>query len=98
MNFFRYSRQAIRELCPVNGPIAQRTAITVAFAKPSVVQNEHFNAKLAGLSCNGKKLFLIKIKVGGFPVVNENRPFPVTPGPARKPFAVQRMKNGGHTV
>ena len=66
--------QGTAQLFYVYLPVSQTGAIRIPLSEPSVVQHHHFHAQFLCLSCDIQYLFSGKIKVGGFPVVDQHRP------------------------
>ena len=68
-NLFRQPLDAVWQAFGVGVPVTQSGIIIVAGAEPTVIQHKQFHAVCLGSSGNFYELVLIKIKVGGFPVV-----------------------------
>ena len=72
--------------------------IVPAGGEPAIIQHKQLHACLLCLGSNPDQLVLIKIKIGGFPIVNQNRANPVTPCPPGQTAAVQAVKGLAHAV
>ena len=59
----------------VDHPIAQTCVVVVPFAKPAVVQHQHFHAHFFGGAGKAQDFFGVKIKIRRFPAVDQHRPF-----------------------
>ena len=66
--------QGTAQLFYVYLPVSQPGKIRIPVSEPSVVQHHHFHAQVLCLPCYVQYLFSGKIKVGGFPVVDQHRP------------------------
>ena len=69
------------KLLRVDKPVAQAAVVVVTFSKPAVVQNQHLDAEFSCLGGDGKEFFPVEVKIGGLPVVDENRTARMLPGP-----------------
>ena len=65
--------QAVLQLGVVHSPVPQAAAVIVPLSEPAVIQDEQVHAHLQGTLGNIQKLFLVKIKVGCLPAVDDNR-------------------------
>ena len=72
MNLFRQGKQTIRQFASIRCPVAKGRPVVVTMAKPAVVQHKKLNAHIGGCLCNLQQLFLIKVEVGSFPVIQQN--------------------------
>ena len=88
----------IGQLMQVGIPVPQGSGVIVPLSKPPVIQHEQLYAQLPCLVCNGENLFLVKIHVCGFPVINQDGPFPVPPIPPGKPGPVELVERLTHAV
>ena len=68
-----------RQLCQrtlqflfIDEPVPQSAVIIIALSEPAVIQHEHFDTEFFCLTCDLQDLFLIKCKVGRFPVVDQD--------------------------
>ena len=75
MDFFCKLRHGAVHLFLVDEPVAEATVIILSFSKPAIVKHQHLNAKLLRLLCNFQNFFFVEIKIGCFPVVDQNRSF-----------------------
>ena len=75
VNFFCKLRHGAVHLFLVDEPVAKTTVIILSFSKPAIVKHQHLNAKLLRLLCNFQNFFFVEIKIGCFPVVDQNRSF-----------------------
>ncbi len=95
-HLLRQIRKASRQLLLIDLPVPQGALVNIPVSKPAVVHDQHLNAPLLRLPGNRQQLLRIKIKIGGFPVVDENRPFPVKIRAADQMSPVQVMENTAH--
>ena len=65
---------AASELAFIDHPVAQTRTVIIPFAEPSIVQYQHFHAHLPGSTGKIQDLLRVKIKIGCFPAVDQNRP------------------------
>ena len=63
----------------VCGPVSQGASVAVSFSEPSVVEDEEVHAVFLGGACQIHQFFLGEIEVHGLPVVDEDRPWGVSP-------------------
>ena len=75
MDFFCKLRHGAVHLFLVDEPVTETTVIILSFSKPAIVKHQHLNAKLLRLLCNFQNFFFVEIKIGCFPVVDQNRSF-----------------------
>ena len=75
VNFFCKLRHGAVHLFLVDEPVTETTVIILSFSKPAIVKHQHLNAKLLRLFCNFQDFFFVEIKIGCFPVVDQNRSF-----------------------
>ena len=54
-------------------PVSEACVIIIAATEPSVIHNQHLNAAFFCFFCDGNEFFRIKIKIGCFPVIDQNR-------------------------
>ena len=80
VDLFGKSAQGAAKLLCVYEPVAQSAVVVVSFPEPAVVQHQHFDAEPGRLGGDGKELVLIKVKIGGLPVVDEDRAALMLPG------------------
>ena len=86
------------ELFLIDEPIAKRGPWGISVAKPTVIHYKHFNAKLGCGLCYIVDLFLVKVKVCSFPVVDQNGTAFVFPFTAAKIVSVKLMEYTAHTA
>ncbi len=60
-------------------PVAESSVVVVAGSEPAVVQYEEFHAYFLSFSCNIQDLLFVKIKIGCFPVIQEDRACLISP-------------------
>ena len=51
-------------------PVTKRTVVGISPAKPAIVHDKHFNAKLRRLPRDGQELLRVKVEVGRLPVID----------------------------
>ena len=73
------------ELLLVYGPVAEAGGIVVPLAEPSVVQHQHIHAQFLRFPGKVQQAFRVKIKIGRFPAVEQDR-FPCLPPPRMNDF------------
>ena len=56
-------------------PVTQGTVIGISFSKPAIIHDQHLNATFFRLTGNSKQFICIEIKIGRFPVVDQDRAF-----------------------
>ena len=61
------------QLTPVHRPVAERGLGAVSVSEPAVVQHEQLHAHVLRAACHLHELFLVKVKIRRFPVVDEHR-------------------------
>ena len=65
--------QSFRQLFFIRHPISQTGTVIISPLKPSVVQNKEIDIRLLCRGCQLQELFLVKIKIAGFPAVDQHR-------------------------
>ena len=96
IDLFRQFFHAAADFIFVNEPVAQRALIAVALTEPAVIQHEHFDTAVGSFFGDGEDFFVVKVEVGGFPVVDQYRTGFVTPFTATEVAAVQLVEGAGH--
>ena len=76
----------IRQQLLIWCPISQAMIIITAGGEPAIIQDKQLYACFLGLAGNLYQLVLIKVKVGGFPVVDKDRANLVPPYPSGDTF------------
>ena len=94
--FIGKTPKSVRQSVGVFHPIAQSRVIGYSLAEPAVVEHHCVNSYLRSLFRNFNKLFLVKIKIGGFPVVYKHKPLGIAVFAPAKPCAVKLMINSRH--
>ncbi|MNW53058.1 hypothetical protein D3C74_306030 [compost metagenome] len=67
-------------------------------SKPSIIEYKQFNAKLAARFGNGFYAVRVKVKIGCFPVVNQDRTFLITILTSAQTCAIQLMEGSRHSA
>ena len=88
--------QSARQFLFIHKPVPKTCTVIVAVSKPAIIHNQHFNSVLRGKFCNIQKFFSIEIKVGCFPVVNQNRALLVAVFAADQMLAIEIMEISRH--
>src|SRR4051794_27436881 len=92
----RNTVEAAGQLPPVDEPVAERRVVRIALAEPAVVEDEQLDTEVARGRGDLDELRLIEAEVGCLPVVEEDRPRPASPAPARQPVAIEPVKRIAH--
>ena len=79
-------------------PVSEACIIIIAVTEPSVIHNQHLNAAFFRFFCDGNEFFRIKIKIGCFPVVDQNRTFLIFIRTAYHMTAVKIMQISRHAA
>ena len=71
---------AVNQLCQrspkllfIDLPVSQRRIVIVSFSKPAIVHHNHINSQCSGLFRQIYNRIPGKIKVSGFPAIDQNR-------------------------
>ena len=91
---FDPSRKPIK----IRPPVSQSAAFLASSAKPSVIQHKKLYAVFFRRPGNLHQFFFIKIKIRGFPVVNQNRTFLIPPFSSDQPLSIQTVESLAHAV
>ena len=83
------SGDAVLQAVRIRDPVAQSRMFTAPFPEPSVIEHEQFHTALAGFLRDPHQLVFREVKIGRFPVVDQDRPFPVTPVTSGKALLIQ---------
>ena len=86
------------QLLFVDRPIAERALIVVAFAEPAVVEHKQLRADVLGGLRDAENLLFVKVEIGRFPVVDEDRTVLVLPIAAHDVFFDERVHVLAHAV
>ena len=86
------------QLAAIDEPVAERGRVVVAGAEPAVVEHEQLDAEVARRRGDLDQAVGVEAEVGGLPVVDQDRPRPVTPVPARQAVAVERVERVGQAA
>ena len=92
------SGNSVRKLILIYEPVAKPLVIIVSGSEPSVIQNEKLYPNLFGFFCNIEDFFLIKIKIGCFPVIEEDRACMISPFSTHQTVTVQSVVSLAHSV
>ena len=92
------SGNSVWKLVLIYKPVAKALVIIVSCSEPSVIQNEQLYPNLFGFFCNIEDFFLIKIKIGCFPVIKKDRTCMVSPFTAHQAVTVQSVVSLAHSV
>ena len=65
--------QSVGQLAPVVHPVAQRAVVQIPVAEPAVIQHKQVDACVLGAGSQLQQLLLVKVEIGGFPVVDQQR-------------------------
>ena len=98
VEFFGKAFQAAGQLGGVHLPVAQAAVVVAAVGEPAVVQHKQLDAQGLGLGSQGQQLFFVEIKIGGLPVVDQDRTHLVPPDAPRQTGAVELVVGLGHPV
>ena len=79
-------------------PISQAMIIIPASGEPAIIQNKQLYTGFLSLAGNPYQLVLIKVKVGGFPVVDQDRTNLVPQYSMSQTAAVQLVENMAHAI
>ena len=90
--------QTLREFMRVVKPIAQRGIVAFAMTEPAVVQNKQLDARIFCTAGEGEQLFFAEIKVGCFPVVDQNGAAGRSEFAGRNPAVNERVELTAHAV
>ena len=90
--------QPTGELFPVDGIITQTGFVVVTLAEPAVIQDKEFDPQILGFLGQLEQLTLVKVKVIGFPAVDQDRPFPLLPGTPDDMFVDKVVHVMAHSV
>ena len=74
INLIHQFLQGTAEFLLIDIPVPQRARIVGTAAKPAIVHDEHVHSQILCRLCQLAKGFSRKIKIGGFPAVQKNRP------------------------
>ena len=88
--------QSARQFLFIHKPVSKTRTIIVAVSKPAIIHNQHLNTVLGCKFCNVEKFLRIKIKISGFPVVNQNRALLVAVFAADQMLAIEIMEISRH--
>ena len=83
---------------PIDEDIAKRGIIVVSLAEPAVIQHHEFKSKISRTGGKPIHLFFVKIKIGRFPIIDENRPHGIAIFPAHNVMAHRLMKCLTHAI
>ena len=92
------SGNSVWKLILIYGPVAKALVIIVSGSEPSVIQNEKLYPNLFGFFCNIEDFFLIKVKIGCLPVIEEDRSCMISPFSAHQAVTVQSVVSLAHSV
>ena len=81
------------QLGGVHFPVAQAGLVAAAVPEPAVVQHKKLNAQRPGFGRQRQQLLLVEVKIGGFPVVDQDRPDRIAPDAPGQPAAVQGVES-----
>ena len=73
-------------------PITQRRVIIVTFAEPTIIEHEQFDPQSGRFIGHRLNLFSCEIKIGTFPVVDQDRSLRKLMLPADQMLLVERMQ------
>ena len=97
-NLSGQSGNTFRQFFKIGIPVSQTSVIIISGSEPAVIQNKKLCAGFLCLFGNVQDLFLIKVKIGGFPVIQQDRTGLISPDSSHKPFSVQPMIYLAHLV
>ena len=89
----RQSGDTIRKTVPIRYPVSQACLLRTPLSEPSVIQHKELYTAFFRFPGNLQYLLLIKIHIGGFPVVDEDRTRSVSPVPSGKPLLIQAVES-----
>ncbi len=93
--------QRFSKLFLIGIPVSQAAVVIIPLAEPSVVQHQHLDSQLRGLSCKLIDRLSVKVKIGCLPAVHQDRTdrVPVFPAAEMRPEApVQILRQPGQSV
>ena len=93
-NFFK----AVGQFVFVEHPVTEGRTVVIALAKPAVIENEKLHALFCRRVCKGKEFLRTKVKIGGFPVVDDDGAFYIAPLSTAKVCPVQVMEGTAHAA
>ena len=82
MYFFHQLRKGSAQLFLIYKPVAKTGEIIIPFSKPSIIQYQHIQIQFCRFFCNCNQIVFVKIKIGCFPVIYQNRAHSVFPAAA----------------
>ena len=88
--------QSARQFLFIHKPVSKTCTVIVAVSKPAIIHNQHLNTVLGCKFCNVEKFLRIKIKISGFPVVNQNWALLVAVFAADQMLAIEIMEISRH--
>ena len=94
----RNSGKTALQFFPIDEDIAKRGIIVVSLAEPAVIQHHEFKSKISRTGSKSIHLFFVKIKIGRFPIIDENRPHGIAIFPAHNVMAHRLMKCLTHAI
>ena len=74
-------------------PVSETGVIISSGAEPAVIQYKQLHAAFFGFCSDLQKLLFVKIKIGGFPVIDQDRTFFFFPEAPHQPFSVESVIN-----
>ena len=98
LNLAGKSGNSVWKLILIYKPVAKALVIIVSGSEPSVIQNEKLYPNLFGFFCNIEDFFLIKVKIGCLPVIEEDRSCMISPFSAHQAVTVQSVVSLAHSV
>ena len=98
LHLFRKSPDSVGQFFQIHIPVSQPPVIVIAGSEPAVIQNKQLRARLFCFSRDGKNLLFGEVKIGGLPVVQQNRPHLVSPFSPHQTRPVQPVEGLAHTV
>ena len=90
--------EAVRELAPVDDPVAQRRVVLVAPPEPAVVEHEQLDPEVLRLARDPDDPLVVEVEVGRLPVVEHDRARAIAPRAARHPLPVQAVERLGQAA
>ena len=97
-DLFCQPRDTLREPFRIGFPVSKPRLVRTPFSKPSVIQDEKLDSGIFRSLCQFQKLIFVKIKISGFPVIDENGTLPVSPVPPGQPFLVKSVEGLAHII
>ena len=97
-DFSGKSCNALRQFFQIRIPVSKRRIVPVPLPEPSVIQDKKLYTNLFCLPGDIQYLFFIKVKIGCFPVIDQDRSCLISPLSSCKSGTVQFMVGLTHSI